>query len=241
MSDRTKIRISKINVILLVVAWVCAIAMLNLSANSNVGFTPVEVAPLEEEEIAETESESIGEEVAPATEEIAESNEVITPPSVDIKPASSVDASPSTQERGQVGRIAVNATYQSDPKKVFPWLMDRGVRILLLNQEFRMLAEVNKYGLLKQATGGSFNSGVKRTANAEVKEFVQTSLPDNVKYAVVWWPDELWAKILNPLKAYGAHSAEISYRLEANVLAVTIHRVINKQGIIILAEIIHIR
>ena len=263
MSDRRQIRISKINVILLVVAWVYAIAMLNLSEDSNAEFTPIEVAPLEEEEIAEIESEPIEEEVAllpdeevasqteeltlpeeeiaPAKEETAESNEVITPPSVDIKAASSADASPSTQEKGQVGRIAVNATYQSDPKKVFPWLMDRGVRILLFDQKFRMLSEVSKNGLIKQVAGGSFNSGVKRTANAEVMAFVQTSLPYNAKYAVVWWPNELWAKILNPLKAYGAHSAEISYRLETNVLAVTIHRVINKQETITPAEIVHIR
>ena len=240
MSDRRQIRISKINVILLVVAWVYAIAMLNLSEDSNAEFIPVEVTPLEEE-IAETESEPIEKEVAPAKEETAAPNEVITPPNVDIKPASSADASPSTQEKGQVGRIAVNATYQSDPQKVFPWLMDRGVRILLFDQEFRMLAEVNKNGFIKQVAGGSFNSGVKRTANAEVMEFVQTSLPYNAKYAVVWWPDKLWAKILNPLKAYGAHSAEISYRLEANVLAVTIHRVINKQGAIAPTKIIHIR
>ena len=57
----------------------------------------------------------------------------------------------------------------------------------------------------------------------------------------MWWPETLWARILNPIEAYDAHSAQISYRIQEDALAVTIHNVVTNQGTLSPTETVYLR
>ena len=266
MNDKHRICVSKINVTLLAVAWIGIALMLNLYEHSEAETTPVEVSLADEkgEEIIEAEEVSADEETTPSDDEkaissdeptqhpeeeiahtndevIAASDEAMTPPRVDIVPAVLLDDIAAIPGKARVGKIKVDATYQSNAREIFPWLMARGVRILLLDKDLNLFAEVDRNGIIGQPVRGGLNGGVKRTANAEVANFTQTRLPDNTKHAVMWWPKTLWAKILNPIKAYHAHSAQITYQIQDNALAVTIHNVVTDQGTISPTETVHIR
>ena len=264
MNDKHRIRISKINVTLLV-AWFGIILMLNLYENGEAEPTPVEVSLADEqgEEITKTEEVLTEEETIPSDDEkaissdeptpseaeiaptddevIAASDEAMTPLSADIVPASLSDNAPTAPEKTRVAKIKVDATYQSNSKEIFPWLMARGVRILLLDKDLNLFAEVDRNGSIGQPVRGGLNGGVKRTANAEIANFTQIRLPDNTKHAVMWWPETLWAKILNPIKAYNAHSAQISYQIQDNALAVTIRNVVTDQGTLSPTETVYLR
>ena len=253
MSDIRRIQVSKINVILLTAAWIYAIAMLHLYGYSNAEFIPIEITSHDEEEVvSETEDTSSNEEIALATDEKSlpntdevihleeESNKMITPPNIEIASAAPTPNLSSTEEKKKVGKIRVNATYESEPREIFPWLMARGVRILLFDKYHAVFAEVNRDGFIEQAYKG-LKGGVQRAATAEVNNFVKSRLPSNTKHAVVWWPDTLWIRILDPLKAYDAHSAKVSYRVQNDALVVTIHSVITDQGIITPAKSVYIR
>ena len=265
MNGKRQIFVSKINVLLLSIAWVGIALMLNLYENDKAKPTLVEVnladekeeeiieageVSAEEETISSDDSEIIsGDESTPSEEEIARSDDevvvasdkVITSPNADIVPASLSDNATTAPEETRAGKIKVDAAYQSDPGEIFPWLMARGVRILLLDKGFNLFAEVDKKGIIGQPVRSGLDGGVKRTANAEVSNFIQTGLPNNTKYAVVWWPEALWASVLNPIEAYDAHSAQISYKIENNALVVTIHSVVTNQGTIFPTETVHLR
>ena len=264
MNDKHRILVSKINVILLAVAWFVSMLMF-LYGHSEAETTPVEISLVneKEEEITEAEEVSAEEETIPLDDEeiissdestlsdeeiahtddevVAVPNEAIIPPSIDIVPAALSDDVATTLEKARVGRIRVEATYQSNSRETLRWLMTRGVRILLLDKDRNLFAEVDRNGIIGQAVRGRLNGGVKRTANAEVANFTQTRLPDNTKHAVIWWPETLWARILNPIEAYDAHSAQISYKIQNNALVVTIHNVVTNQGTISPAKTVHIR
>ena len=266
MNDKHRIRASKINVILFVVAWFGIVLILDLYENNEAETTPIKVSLVDEkeEEITEAEEVSAGEETIPFDDEeivssdepaqhlkaeiantedevIAASNEVITPPRVDIVSAVLSDNLATIPEKARVGRIKVDATYQSNSREIFPWLMARGVRVLLLDKDRNLFAEVDRNGIIGQPVRGGLNGGVKRTANAEVANFTKTRLPGNTKYAVIWWPETLWARILNPIEAYDAHSAQISYKIQNNGLVVTIHNVITDRGTISPTETVYLR
>ena len=263
MSDGQRIYTSKINVVLLLIAWVGAIAISNISENSEAEFTPVEVVLSNDDEEAPPEKKEppVKEEVTSPPDEkvtpndeperheedlfgkdetVALADETITPPNVDIVPAVS-DEKPLAQKKERVGKIKVDATYLSSPREIFPWLIDRGARILLLDENIRLLAEVNRDGFIEQPIRKGGDGGVSRAANAEISEFVQSPLPYDTKYAVVWWPDAIWKRILSPIEAYHSHSAQISYRIQNNTLLVTIDSAATEQGIIFPGEVVHIR
>ena len=258
MNDKHRICISKINVILLVVAWIGIVLMLNLYDNDEAEPTPVEVSLADEqgEEITKAEEVSTEEEtIPPEGEKIISSDEptpseaeiaptadeAMTPPNADIVLASPSNNETTAPEKTRVAKIKVDATYQSNSKEIFLWLMARGMRILLLDKDLNLFAEVDRNGIIGQPVRGGLNGGVKRTANAEVANFTKTRLPDNTKHAVMWWPETLWAKILNPIEAYDVHSAQISYQIQDNALAVTIHNVVTDQGTMSPTETVYLR
>ena len=202
MNDKHRIRISKINVTLLAVAWIGIVLMLNLYEHSEPEPIPIEVSLADEqgEEITKTEAVSAAEETIPADDEeiissdeptpseaeitptddevIAASDQAMTPPSADIVPALRSDNAPTAVAKTRVAKIKVDAIYQSDTREIFSWLIARGVRILLLDKDLNLFAEVDRNGSIGQAVRGGLNGGVKRTANAEVANFTQTRLPE---------------------------------------------------------------
>ena len=265
MNDKNRIRVSKINVILFAVAWFGILLTLDLYENNEAETMPIEVslADKKKEEITEAEEVSAEEETIPHDDEeiissdepilfdkeiihtddevVAASNKAITPPKVNIVSAALSDNVATTPKKARVGRIKIDATYQSNSREIFPWLMTRGVRILLLDKDHNLFAEVDRSGIIGQPMRDGLNGGVKRTANAEVANFTKTHLPGNTKYAVIWWPETLWARILNPIEAYDAHSAQISYEIQNNGLVVTIHNVITDRGTISPTETVYLR
>ena len=133
-----------------------------------------------------------------------------------------------TGERGE--SIKIDATYEGRDQ-VFSWLLERGARILILDTQGYVMAEIDRQGEMQMAQG-EVGKGKLRQAPAEITAFARSPLPPKSKYAVVWWPENLWNQISSALKAYEAQSANISYRIVNNVLLMKIYKIVTDKGII---------